>query len=65
MTVLMVLFCNDSPNRATAGVDSNWQYIWFGMGLALVCFIVLQIYLLNLGLSRWGAVHELPVFQCT
>eukprot|EP00946_MAST-07B_sp_MAST-7B-sp1_P003759 g3759.t1 len=64
MKILIELFTNTTAQASQRGVIFLGMWQTYPLIMALIACVALQIYWLNLGLARFDALYNVPVFQC-
>ena len=64
MKILIELFTNTTEQASQTGTIFLGMWQTYPLIMALVACVALQIYWLNLGLARFDALYNVPVFQC-
>jgi hypothetical protein len=64
MKILIELFTNTTQQASQTGTIFLGMWQTYPLIMALVACVALQIYWLNLGLARFDALYNVPVFQC-
>ena len=64
MKIIIELFTNTTAQASQTGVIFLGMWQTYPLIIALCACVALQIYWLNLGLARFDALYNVPVFQC-